>query len=166
MAWGLANSEQPFLWVIRPNLVCGSEWIELLPKDFKEAIREKRLHCEMGTKKEVLAHPTIGGFWSHYGWNSTLESICEGVPMICQPCFGDQKVNVMYVSHVWKMGLELENELEREEVAKAVRRLMVTAKGMKMRQQTIELKKVECCMKKGGSSYNSLIKLEQHILSY
>ncbi|KAF2294450.1 hypothetical protein GH714_011517 [Hevea brasiliensis] len=140
MAWGLANSEQPFLWVIRPNSVCGSEWIELLPKDFKEAVEERGCIVKWAPQKELLANSAVGGFWSHCGWNSTVESICEGVPMICRPCFGDQKVNARYVSHVWKVGLELENELEREKVARAVRRLMVSAEGMKMRQQIIEMK--------------------------
>ncbi|KAJ9146737.1 hypothetical protein P3X46_028968 [Hevea brasiliensis] len=159
MAWGLANSKQPFLWVIRPNSVCGSEWIELLPKDFKEAVGERGCIVKWAPQKEVLAHPAVEGFWSHCSWNSTLESISEGVPMICRPCFGDQKVNARYVCHVWKVGLELENELEREEVTRAVRRLMVSAEGMEMRQKTIELKeKVESSMKNGGSSYNSLVK--------
>ncbi|KAF2294444.1 hypothetical protein GH714_011448 [Hevea brasiliensis] len=129
MAWGLANSEQPFLWVIRPNSVCGSEWIELLPKDFKEAVEERGCIVKWAPQKELLANSAVGGFWSHCGWNSTVESICEGVPMICRPCFGDQKVNARYVSHVWKVGLELENELEREKVARAVRRLMSKPPG-------------------------------------
>jgi UDP:flavonoid glycosyltransferase YjiC (YdhE family) len=41
-------------------------------------------------QEEVLAYATVGGFWTHSEWNSALESVCAGVPMICQPCFGDQ----------------------------------------------------------------------------
>ncbi|CAL5353077.1 unnamed protein product [Camellia sinensis] len=58
-------------------------------------------------QKEVLAHSRVGKFWSYCGWNSVLESVSEGVPMICSLCFGDQKVNVRYVSSVWKVALEL-----------------------------------------------------------
>ncbi|KAI8540027.1 hypothetical protein RHMOL_Rhmol09G0229300 [Rhododendron molle] len=97
MAWGLANSMQPFLWVVRPGLVRGSEWLESLPSGFLEKIEDKGAIVKWAPQQEVLAHFAVGGFWTHNGWNSTLESICEGVPMICSPCFGDQLVNAKYV---------------------------------------------------------------------
>ncbi|KAA8549334.1 hypothetical protein F0562_001018 [Nyssa sinensis] len=166
MAWGLANSGQPFLWVIRPASVRGSEWIELLPEGFKEEIGEKGFIVKWAPQKHVLAHGAVGGFLSHCGWNSTLESISEGVPMICWPCFGDQKTNARYVSHVWKVGLELENMLERGEIERAVRKLMVDTEGREIRQRVIDLKeKIALCMRDGGSSYNSLNDLHEYILS-
>ncbi|KDP42167.1 hypothetical protein JCGZ_02897 [Jatropha curcas] len=160
MAWGLANSKQRFLWVIRPGSVSGSEWIEFLPKGFLETVGEKGCIVKWAPQREVLAHPAVGGFWSHCGWNSALESISEGVPMICRPCFGDQMVTARYVSHVWRIGLILENKIERKEIESAVRRLMMDEEGEEMRKKAEELKeKVEGCFKKGGSSYNSLNKL-------
>ncbi|CAD6220536.1 unnamed protein product [Miscanthus lutarioriparius] len=75
-------------------------------------------------QQEVLAHPAVGGFWTHSGWNSTLESISEGVPMICRPQFADQMMNTRYVVNTWGVGLELEGELERGKIEKAVRKLM------------------------------------------
>ncbi|KAL8462909.1 hypothetical protein ACS0TY_033788 [Phlomoides rotata] len=56
----------------------------------------------------------IGDIFVLGGWNSTLESICEGVPMICLPCFTDQMVNLRYVSHVWRAGVRFETGLSRE----------------------------------------------------
>ncbi|KAJ7980791.1 UDP-glycosyltransferase [Quillaja saponaria] len=94
MAWGLANSGQPFLWVIRPSgTVNFSDWIYSLPEEFKEAVGDRGRIVKWAPQKEVLAQKAVGGFWSHCGWNSTLESLSEGVPMICQPSFGDQRVN-------------------------------------------------------------------------
>lgn len=119
MAWGLANSGQPFLWVVRPGSVGGSEWIELLPEGFKEATPETGCIVRWAPQKDVLAHRAVGGFWTHCGWNSTLESISEGVPMICRPCFGDQNVNARYLCHVWRVGLELEGDLDRTERERA-----------------------------------------------
>ncbi|XP_057474113.1 UDP-glucose iridoid glucosyltransferase-like [Actinidia eriantha] len=166
MAWGLANSGQPFLWVVRPGSVLGSKWIELLPEGFEEVIGERGLIVKWAPQREVLAHGAVGGFWSHCGWNSTMESFCEGVPMICSPNKGDQKVNARFVSYVWKVGLELENGLERREIETVIRKLMLDKEGGEIRQRAADLKeKVELCVKKGGSSYNSLNDLAEYILS-
>jgi hypothetical protein len=167
MGWGLANSQQPFLWVVRPGSIRGTEWIEILPKSLKENIRGRGYIMKWAPQKEVLAHGAVGGFLSHCGWNSTLESISEGIPMICKPCFGDQGVNARYVSHIWRVGLELESDLERGEIERAVRRLMVDEEGKEMRKRSKNLKgKVEICTRDGGSSNNSLNKLIKIIMSF
>ena len=159
MAWGLYNSKQPFLWVIRPSSTSASSGIELLPEGFEEAVGENGCVVKWAPQKDVLSHIAVGGFWSHCGWNSTLESICEGVPMICRPGFGDQRVSARYVSHVWRIGLQLENDLEKGEVEKAVKQLMVEKEGQEMRQRAKNLKEdVELCIKESGSSSSSLNK--------
>ncbi|KAJ4843107.1 hypothetical protein Tsubulata_002887 [Turnera subulata] len=160
MARGLANSEQKFLWVIRPGSILGSEWIELLPKGFLETVGQRGCIVKWAPQKQVLAHAAVGGFLTHCGWNSTLESIAEGVPMICRPNFGDQLVNARYISHVWGIGLQLESKLDGEEVARAVRRIMVDEKGEEIRVRAKSFKKkIELGMGRGGSSYNALNKL-------
>nr|XP_043638222.1 UDP-glucose iridoid glucosyltransferase-like [Erigeron canadensis] len=164
-AWGLANSKQPFLWVVRPGSVNGSEWIEFLPEGFTEQVKGRGLVLKWAPQKEVLAHYAVGVFWSHCGWNSTLESISEGVPMICQPWMGDQCVNSRYLCYVWKVGLELEN-LERKVIANAIRRLLVDDEGKEMRQRAISMKeKAKYALCKGGSSFNSLNNLVEFILA-
>ncbi|KAI3793283.1 hypothetical protein L1987_35899 [Smallanthus sonchifolius] len=90
VAHGLANIELPFLWVVRPGMVAGSERLEALPEKFQERMGDRGRIVKWSPQQEVLAHPATGCFWTHNGWNSTLESICEGVPMICSPCFVDQ----------------------------------------------------------------------------
>ncbi|OAY61147.1 UDP-glucose iridoid glucosyltransferase [Manihot esculenta] len=166
MAWGLANSNQPFLWVIRPGSIMGSDWIELLPQGFMESVGERGCIVKWAPQREVLAHPSVGGFWTHCGWNSALETISEGVPMICKPYFADQMVTARFVSYVWRIGLQLENQLDRSEIERAVRMVMVDKEGEEIRQRAEELKeKVETCFKKGGSSNNSLNKLVEFMLS-
>ncbi|GJU02009.1 UDP-glycosyltransferase 76B1-like protein [Tanacetum coccineum] len=168
IAWGLANSKQPFLWVVRPGSVKGSEWLETLPDGFLERIVEGRGYIvKWAPQQEVLAHPSTGGFWTHNGWNSTLESICEGVPMICSPSFGDQPPNARYASDVWKIGMVLENGFEREEIEGAIKRVMVDKEGTEMKTRVMNLKgKVDKCLKKDGSSYSSLEDLVDYILSF
>ena len=166
IAWGLASSNQPFLWVIRPGSICGSEWLELLPQGFQDCVGGRGCIVKWAPQKEVLAHEAVGGFWSHCGWNSTLESIAEGVPMICKPFNGDQWINARHLLHVWRVGLELE-ELERGEIEKAVRKLLLNNEGKEMRARAQELKKkIELSLNEGGSSYNSLNGLLELIMHF
>ncbi|PWA77018.1 UDP-Glycosyltransferase superfamily protein [Artemisia annua] len=85
VALGLENIGLPFLWVVRPGLVTGSEWAESLPEKFLERVGDRGRIVKWCPQQEVLAHPATGCFWTHNGWNSTLESICEGVPMLMVP---------------------------------------------------------------------------------
>nr|AIE12485.1 UGT13 [Panax ginseng] len=166
MAWGLANSMQKFLWVVRPGVIRGSEWLEPLPDGLVKAVSERGHIVKWAPQQEVLAHPATACFWTHNGWNSTLESICEGVPMICSPCFGDQPVNARYVEGVWKVGVVLENGLERREIQSGIRRLMVDEEGKEMKRRMVCLKeKVNLCLKQGGSSNQSLQNLVRYIMS-
>ncbi|KAK3409906.1 hypothetical protein EUGRSUZ_J01971 [Eucalyptus grandis] len=165
-AWGLANSGQPFLWAVRPGSVRGSEWIELLPEGFKEAIGDTGRVVRWAPQKDVLAHRAVGGFWTHCGWNSTLESISEGVPMICRPCFMDQNVNARYLCHVWRVGLELEGDLDQKEIEQAVRRLMAGEEGKEMRLRAAAFKdQIELSIKKSGSSHTAIEELVNLIIS-
>ncbi|KAM5583469.1 UDP-glycosyltransferase 76E2 [Rosa sericea] len=167
MAWGLANSKQPFLWVIRPGSITGSDWIELLPQEFREDTGERGFIVKWAPQREVLAHGAVGAFWTHCGWNSTLESISEGVPMICKPCFSDQMVHARYVSKVWRLGLELEDEFERGEIERAVRKLMVNSDGEEIRARAKDMKeKIQVSMSKGGSNYKRKSELVEFIMAF
>ncbi|GLU11514.1 hypothetical protein SLE2022_282530 [Rubroshorea leprosula] len=161
MAWGLANSEQPFLWVVRPGSVRGSEWIESLPETFHERVGERGNIVRWAPQKEVLEHGSVGAFWSHCGWNSTLESISEGVPLLCRPLFGDQMLDSRYICDVWKVGLEL----EKGKIAEGIRRLMKDEEGMEIRKRAMDLKKkTEACLREGGSTINSFNEFSKQIL--
>ncbi|XAR60670.1 hypothetical protein NMG60_11034138 [Bertholletia excelsa] len=164
MAWGLANSNQPFLWVIRPGSVVGSEWIELLPENFEKVVGERGYIAQWVPQKRVLAHRAVGGFWSHCGWNSTLESLYAGVPTMCWPFIGDQKVNARYLCGVWGVGLEMEQELERVKIERVVKRIMVDEEGKKIRKRAGSLKKeLEVAV---SSAHNSLDDLVKFIMSF
>lgn len=165
IAWGLLDSKQPFLWVVRPGLVHGLD--QLLPDGLMDSIKGRGTIVEWAPQQEVLSHPSVGGFFTHCGWNSTLESICEGVPMICMPCFGDQRVNARFISYVWRVGLQLEDHARRGDIATAIRRLMRSEEGQEIRGRIMNLKdKVDGCLKPGGSSHNAIQRLTAHLLSF
>ncbi|XP_066370767.1 DIMBOA UDP-glucosyltransferase BX8-like [Miscanthus floridulus] len=170
-AWGIAGSGVPFLWVVRPGLVrgaCQSQHHnqQQLPEGFEAATFGRGMVVAWAPQEDVLRHRAVGGFWTHNGWNSTMESVCEGVPMLCRPYFGDQPGNVRYVEHVWRVGFEVGGELERGTVKEAIRRLMTSADGAEMRARAGELKKAAAeCIGKGGSSCLAIDKLVTHIMS-
>ncbi|CAA7026722.1 unnamed protein product [Microthlaspi erraticum] len=166
IAWGLINSKQPFVWVVRPGLVRGAQGIEPFSEEVVRSIEERGKIVKWAPQQEVLAHGAVGGFLTHNGWNSTLESICEGVPMICLPGGWDQMLNSRFVSDVWKVGIHLEGRIERREIEKAVRMLMVGSGGEKIRERMNVLKdEVGRSVKHGGSSFRSIETLANHILS-
>ncbi|KQK20286.1 DIMBOA UDP-glucosyltransferase BX8 [Brachypodium distachyon] len=164
-AWGIADSGQPFLWVLRRDLVRGAAEAAL-PAGFDEATRGRGKIVGWAPQEDVLALAAVGGFWTHCGWNSTLESACGGVPMLCRPCFGDQMGNARYVEHVWRAGITLDGELVRGKVEAAIRRLMRSKEGDEMRERARELKsRADEAIAEDGSSRRSIDKLVDHILS-
>ena len=66
----------------------------------------------------ILEHQAIGAFVTHCGWNSTLEAVTAGVPMVTWPIFADQFFNEKLVSEVLKLGylLVLKNLLDCREI--------------------------------------------------
>ncbi|KAK7302534.1 hypothetical protein RJT34_13426 [Clitoria ternatea] len=162
-AWGLANSKKPFLWIIRPDLVIGGSVI--LSSEFVNETKDRGLIASWCPQEKVLNHPSIGGFLTHCGWNSTTESLCAGVPMLCWPFFGDQPTNCRDICNEWDIGIEIDTNVKREELEKLVNKLMVGEKGKEMRQKIMEFKKkAEEYTKPGGSSYLNLDKVIKEVL--
>ncbi|CAL9013439.1 unnamed protein product [Prunus brigantina] len=152
--WGLANSKLPFFWVIRPDLVIGESAI--LPPEFVAETKERSLIAGWCPQEQVLHHPSVGGFLTHSGWNSTVESITAGVPMLCWPFFGDQQMDCRYTCNEWGIGMEISNDVKRDEVEKLVKELMEGEKGKKMKNKVMEWKKFaeEATGPHGSSSTN------------
>ncbi|EPS73934.1 hypothetical protein M569_00822, partial [Genlisea aurea] len=131
-AWGLANSGSPFLWVIRPDIVFGES--AMLPEAFLQATKDRGILASWISQEEVLGHAAIGGFLTHSGWNSTIESISSGVPMICWPFFAEQQTNCRFSCVEWGVGLEIDSDVKREDVEKLVRELMEGEKGKRIKE--------------------------------
>jgi hydroquinone glucosyltransferase len=106
LAAGLEASEQKFLWVVhfpsdkdRSAGYFGTSSAEhgnddplsYLPEGFVERTSGTGLAVPLWAPQvEILNQPAVGGFLSHCGWNSTLESAAAGVPMVAWPLFADQ----------------------------------------------------------------------------
>ncbi|KAK6792146.1 hypothetical protein RDI58_011227 [Solanum bulbocastanum] len=89
-------------------------------------------------QKQVLAHPAVAGFFTHYGWNSTLESILDEVPLICRPFLADQLVNVRSLIPIYKIGFEWE-VMEKMVIEKTVRKLMLSEEGKDVKKRVADM---------------------------
>ncbi|XP_058747749.1 7-deoxyloganetin glucosyltransferase-like [Vicia villosa] len=154
-AWGLANTKKTFLWVIRPDLVTGENAV--LPREFLEETKHRGFMSSWCPQEEVLSHSSIGGFLTHSGWNSTLESVCGSVPMICWPFFAEQQTNCRFCCHEWGIGLEIE-DAKRDKIEELVRELMDGEKGKEMKEKALRLKELAIDAASGlyGSSFVNL----------
>lgn len=168
LASGLEQSNASFLWVIRADTVVDEEKAEFetwFPK-FALKIKNRGLLVTWAPQTAVLSHPAIAAFLTHCGWNSTIESIAYGVPMLAWPRFGDQPTNAHYIVHVWKVGMQLEVReavVAKEEIERKVRK-MVAKEGLDPEVDAIRAKsrKLEGAARKavakGGSSHAAMAK--------
>lgn len=163
-AWGLANSRCTFLWVIRPDLIAGDSAV--VPLQFLAETKERGLLTGWCPQEQVLQHPSIGGFLTHSGWNSTLDSLCGGVPMICWPFFADQQTNCWFCCNKLGIGMEIDNDVKRNEIESLVRKLMEEDQGQEMKYKAKEWKRKaeEATASPTGSSRLNLEKMISKVL--
>lgn len=106
------------------------------------------------------------GFLSHCGWNSVLESMCAGVPILAWPMMADQPLNAKMVEEELKIGLRIDGPPFRgggsglvrwEEVERKVRKLMEGEGGDEARRKVREMAEAaRQAMEEGGSSWHAL----------
>ncbi|XP_006647925.1 7-deoxyloganetin glucosyltransferase-like [Oryza brachyantha] len=162
-AWGLANSCRQFLWIIRRDLVKGDTAV--LPPEFLAETAGRGLMASWCPQQEVLNHPGVGAFLTHSGWNSTLESLAGGVPVIIWPFFADQQINCRYQCNEWGVGMEIDSNVRRDAVAGLIGELMDGEKGKEMRRKAEEWReKAVRAAKPGGSSHRNFDELVRHVL--
>jgi pathogen-inducible salicylic acid glucosyltransferase len=151
IAWGLKRSDCNFLWVVRESEK------KKLPSNFAEESSEKGLIVTWSQQLEVLAHKSVGCFMTHCGWNSTLEALSLGVPMVAMPQWTDQPTNAKYIADVWHVGVRVKaNEkgiVTKEEVEGCIREVMEGERGSEMRRNSEKwMKLAKTAVDEGGSS--------------
>ncbi|KAM0861157.1 hypothetical protein ACQ4PT_046081 [Festuca glaucescens] len=137
---GLVGAGYAILWALRPDMVGASQGG--FPKEAVEAAgngRKARI-VDWAPQRDVLRHPAVGSFLTHAGWNSTLEGVVEGVPLVCWPFFADQQINSRFVGTVWGNGLDMKDVCERAVVEGMVREAMESG-GLRMSAQVSRARK-------------------------
>ncbi|XP_015873730.3 UDP-glycosyltransferase 71K1-like [Ziziphus jujuba] len=166
IAFGLERSEQRFLWSLRVQQYPkeGDPVGLFLPDGFLERIKGRGMVCGWAPQVEVLAHKSTGGFVSHCGWNSILESLWNGVPIVTWPLYAEQPMNAFRMARELGMAEELRVDYRRggnvgdlvmaDEIEKAVRDVM--EKESEVRKKVKEMGELaRKAVMEGGSSFNS-----------
>ncbi|XP_058200936.1 crocetin glucosyltransferase, chloroplastic-like [Rhododendron vialii] len=150
IAHGLLECGRPFLWVVR-----ASEEEKL---SCKEQLEKQGMIVPWCSQVEVLSHPSVGCFMSHCGWNSSLESLVSGVPVVAFPKSLDQVTNGKLIEDVWKTGIRVringEGIVDSGEIKKCIE---VVMGGNEMRSNAKKWKDLgRKAGEKGGSSDKNL----------
>ncbi|KAJ6936020.1 hypothetical protein NC652_010912 [Populus alba x Populus x berolinensis] len=159
MLLGLIGTCRPFLWIIRSSDNKDTEFEEMVREKVN---KEKGLIVPWCSQMEVLAHESIGCYMMHCGWNSTMESLAAGIPVVGLPQFADQTTSAKMIEEVWGNGVRARvNEVgivEAEEIRRCLEVVIGSGeKGQEIRSNAKKWSGLALdAVKDGGSSHNNL----------
>ncbi|KAJ9559278.1 hypothetical protein OSB04_013892 [Centaurea solstitialis] len=126
---------------------------------------------------EILQHPAVEGFLTHCGWNSVLEAMVAGVPLITWPLYSDQFYNEKLVellgigvgvgADVWNSNVEIISPIIRKNnIKEGILRILTdesaVAESIRSRSKEVSLM-AKRAVEEGGSSFNSLTTLIEEL---
>ncbi|MCD9643561.1 hypothetical protein HAX54_031144 [Datura stramonium] len=176
LATGLEMSGQRFLWVIRcpndriPNATYfnvqdSTNPLDFLPNGFLERTKGRGfVQPNWAPQVQVLSHGSISGFLTHCGWNSVLESMVRGIPLIAWPLYAEQRSNAVMLTEDLKVALRPkirdDDIVGRWEITEMVKKLMKDEEGKKVHIRMRELKDAtRKVLNEDGSSTKALDEL-------
>ncbi|CAN4099906.1 unnamed protein product [Withania somnifera] len=178
LALGLESSKRPFLWVVRHISDEFRKWLN--EENFEERVEKQGILIHgWAPQVLILSHPSIGGFLTHCGWNSIIEGISVGVPMITWPIFAEQFCNERLVVNVLKTGVKagMENtvvfleeekagtQVNKDDIKMVIERVMGEEEEANTRRERAKNlgEMATRAVEEGGSSHVNLTKLTQDV---
>ncbi|CAN1770468.1 UDP-glycosyltransferase 73C1 [Linum perenne] len=175
LALGLESTNRPFVWVIRGGYKKES--------GFESRVKNRGLLIRgWAPQVLILSHSSIGGFLTHCGWNSTLEGVAAGVPMVTWPQFAEQFYNEKLVVQVLGIGVRVGAEVvvhlgeeekhgvqvRKERIKEAVEELMGGGEESEIRRRKAEELKAlaVAAVGEGGSSFKSVGMLIEDVTKF
>lgn len=158
IAKGLLKSGRPFMWVMKKN----EDEKEEEKLSYMDKLEEQGLIVAWCSQIEVLSHKALGSFVTHCGWNSTLESLASGVPVVAYPKWTDQGTIAKMIEDVWKTGVRVNGSEQGNVDCDDIYRCLETVMGggekaEELRRNAEKWKDLAReAVKQGGTSYNNL----------
>ncbi|XP_010546524.1 PREDICTED: UDP-glycosyltransferase 73D1 [Tarenaya hassleriana] len=182
---GLEESDRPFIWVLKTGdqrqVDELDEWLKR--ENFEERVKGRGLVIKgWAPQTMILSHSSVGGFLTHCGWNSTIEGISSGVPMITWPLFAEQFLNEKMIVEALEIGVKVGVEIpvrwgdeekvgvlvKKDGVVRAIELLMNEGdeeSGMRRKRVQELAIRARKAVEEGGSSNNNLSILIQDVLN-
>ncbi|KAK1381150.1 Glycosyltransferase [Heracleum sosnowskyi] len=160
MAHGLMLSNVNFIWVVRFPVGEKIRIEDKLPLGFRKKVGDRGMIVEgWAPQAKILGHSSIGGFVSHCGWSSVIESMHFGVPIIAMPMHLDQPLNARLVKE-FGTGIEVLRDeygrFKREKIASVIRQVVAKRSGRCVRKKAKELG--DSIRKKGDEEMDEVVK--------
>ncbi|KAH7301067.1 hypothetical protein KP509_23G010900 [Ceratopteris richardii] len=161
----LLREKQRFLWVHRtqgPVYNSSEACPSPISTDFLSQTQDQGRTVQWAPQRQVLRHSAVAAFVSHCGWNSTIEAVECGVPILCLPLFYDQFMDAKLASEVWKMGVRLSSSradgvVDRDELQRAFAMVSKGKEGEELRSNARRLQRSsDLARLEGGSSYTDI----------
>ncbi|XP_078179459.1 scopoletin glucosyltransferase-like [Carex rostrata] len=172
IAIALEESDRDFIWVVKSSNLKGyNDWLDGFEQ---KTHKEKRSIIIKGWAPQllILNHSAVGAFLTHCGWNSTLEAITAGVPMITWPMGAEQFFNEKLIVEMLQVGAAIgvkdSQQLIETETIKNVIESVVGAgvESEATRKRAKELKeRAKAAVQEGGSSYSDLDNLIEELIA-
>ncbi|KAK7331006.1 hypothetical protein VNO77_25215 [Canavalia gladiata] len=144
IAIALMNINKAFLWVVKPAEGGSKENSAELPTEFLEKNKERGLVVKWCPQEKVLMHPAVACFISHGGWNSTLETLVSGVPVIAWPYWTDQPTTAVLIASVFGNGVRVkcgeDGIVGAEEIERCIREIMDGPRAAEFTKRAKEIK--------------------------
>ncbi|KFK25928.1 hypothetical protein AALP_AA8G181400 [Arabis alpina] len=160
IAQGLESSKVPFIWSLKERNMVH------LPKGFLDRTREQGMVVPWAPQVQLLKHEAMGVFVNHSGWNSVLESVSAGVPMIGRPIFGDHGLNGRFAEVVWEIGMTIcDGVFTKEGFEKCLDQILFQDAGKTMKSNAKKLKEqAQKAVSVNGSSFENFMVLLDEVV--
>ncbi|KAB1202463.1 UDP-glycosyltransferase 74F2 [Morella rubra] len=150
IGWGLMASNMHFLLVAKDSR-------DKMPIEFISSVEGRGMVVAWCNQLEVLAHPAVGCFVTHCGWNSTLEALSLGVPMVALPQWSDQPTNAKFIEELWQVGVRAKKNKEgvvmRDELEMCIRKVTAGEKSEEIMKNATKWRELAITtVSPGGSS--------------